>query len=108
VRWGNLSFAFWNSTVPGTVRFTLWSWALGDTADQREPHPVINQPIIAATTADGIGIGTALTTLRGRYGSRLVLADDRRSALLHASGASVIVSLAHDIVTGIQSRLAFC
>jgi hypothetical protein len=111
LRWGSLSYAFWHSNTD-----VLWSWTLGDSnatgdGDRREPHPIVESPVIAATTADGIGVGTRLAVLQARFDSRVTVAPDRRSASLpvpNGNGSVVLVSLDHGVVTGIGGRLAFC
>jgi hypothetical protein len=106
LRWGSLSFAFWH---PQAVQFTLWNWSLGDSSDdQREPHPIVARPIIAATTADGLGVGTSLTAVQRRYGAKVSVADDKSRASIQYGAGSVNLFLAHGQVSGMQSRLSFC
>lgn len=108
LRWGNLSFAFWNPQQ-SPAQFTLWGWALGKTADQREPQPIVDTPTVAATTSDGIGIGTPFVEVQARYGTRVQVAADNKTVFMSTSSNGVVVfSLKDGNVSGIQSRLSFC
>jgi hypothetical protein len=111
LRWGSLSYAFWKEPGSGPTHFTMWNWTLGDPAaegdgDQREPQPIVRLPVIAATTADGIGVGTEFSVVQAKYGRRLQLRDDGLGYLV--DGSLVMLSVAHDRVTGIAGRLTFC
>jgi len=72
LRWGNLAYKFWHRGG-----YVLSAWTLGSTKtwlypfEWPEPRPAIEQPAIAATTADGIGIGSPLRVVRNRYALQL-------------------------------------
>jgi hypothetical protein len=107
LRWGNLSFAFWNPD--SGAQFTLWSWALGEAGEQKEPQPLVDTPPIAATTADGIGIGTSMAELRARYGADVQVAADHKTVFMgSSSGSAIMFYFADGKVIGIRSRLSFC
>jgi hypothetical protein len=103
VRWGSLSFAFRRSNTE-----ILWSWALGDTnaaiGDQREPQPIVQQPVINATTAEGIGVGTPVDELERRFGSRVQPFQNGRGAFIGAAS----LAFEDKAVVGIGSELAVC
>ena len=105
LRWGNVSYAFWHSNTD-----VLWSWTLGDSkaagrGDRKEPLPIVEQPVVHATTADGLGIGTSITALQHIFGNRVQLFDNGQGAFLPAQ---VSVSLAQGVVTGYAGTLSFC
>lgn len=104
LRWGNVSYAFWHSNV-----YVLWSWTLGDTrasgwGDRREPHPIIERPVVKATTVGGLGVGTPAAVLQRRLGVSFSLFDNGRGA----TAAALHVSIAHGVVTGYGGTLSFC
>lgn len=116
LRWGSLSYAFWKTVVNGKQQYTLWSWVVGDInasgwGDRREPLPIVLQPVIAATTADGDGVGTKLAVLQQRFGPGTIqLSDDHHEAYLGLGGPAGNVQLTIDdeTVTGIAGTMGFC
>ena len=105
LRWGSVSYAFWHSNTD-----VLWSWTLGNSkaagrGDRHEPLPIVEQPAVHATTADGIGVGTPIGELQRRLGKRIQLFDNKRGATL---AAGVTVSIENGVVTGYAGSLAFC
>jgi hypothetical protein len=104
LRWGNVSYAFWHSNVD-----VLWSWTLGDSkasgdGDRKEPLPIVEEPVVKATTADGLGVGTPIAVLQRQLGDRLQMLDNGQGATI-PGGA---ISLANGVVTGYAGRLSFC
>jgi hypothetical protein len=113
LRWGNLSFAFWRYTGAGRPPYMLWSWTIGDTrasgeGDRREPHPIVERPAVAATTADGIGVGTPLSVLRSHFGAISVTGDGPAYLRGNDRGSHIDATIAHGKVTGIGTTLGFC
>ena len=104
LRWGSVSYAFWHSNV-----YVLWSWTLGNSeaaqeGDRREPHPIIERPIVKATTVGGLGVGTPVAALRNRLGDDLHLYDNGQ----RATASAVQLSIKHGAVTGYAGVLSFC
>jgi hypothetical protein len=105
LRWGNLAYMFGPES----------GWTLGSTRDLwgpswPEPRPVIDQPAIAATTADGIGIGSPFRTVRKRYALQ-PYGPDPHSAFVGANpvvSPVTAVSDADGVVTGIGSIAQAC
>lgn len=110
VRWGNLAYMFRHPDS-----YVLAGWTLGSTRDLwepkyewPEPRPVIEQPAVAATTADGLGIGSPLRTVRKRY------AMQPSGPHLAAVGPNpvvspvTVVSYANGVITGIGSNAPAC
>jgi hypothetical protein len=109
VRWGNLAYMFWH---PGG--YVLSAWTLGSTKDLwaplawPEPRPVIEEPAIAATTADGLGIGSPVRAVRKRYALQ---PSGPHLALVGANpvvSPVTVVSHADGVVTGIGRAFPVC
>jgi hypothetical protein len=106
LRWGSVSYAFFGSSDV----YALWSWTLGDSnaagwGDRKEPPPIVEEPVVRATTADGLGIGTSIAVLQRDLGDRVQLFDNGQGSNLPAQ---ITVSLAHGLVTGYAGTLSFC
>jgi hypothetical protein len=113
LRWGNVSYAFWRVSDP--TQYVLWSWTLGDSraadwGDRHEPLPIVEQPVINATTAAGLGVGTSTDTLRSVFGSRFVIPSDGSSAQIFRpdQNPTAYVRLVNGKATGIAGVLPFC
>jgi hypothetical protein len=105
LRWGNVSYAFWHSNTD-----VLWSWTLGDSkasgdGDRKEPLPIVEEPVVKATTADGFGVGTPIAVLQRELGDGVQVYDNGTGANLPAQ---ITLSVAHGLVTGYAGRLSFC
>jgi hypothetical protein len=104
LRWGNVSYAFGHGNV-----YVLQSWTLGNSGaagegDRREPYPIVERPIVMATTVGGLGVGTAVAVLRGRLGDDFQLDGIGPGA----TAAAVRVSIKHGVVTGYAGVLSVC
>ena len=111
LRWGSLSYAFWRESNP--TLYVLWSWTLGDSraanwGDRHEPHPIVDKPVVATTTAAGIGVGSTLDALRRAFGSRLVGVTATSASINHPDSPDLDFELKDGTVTGIAGVLPFC
>jgi hypothetical protein len=105
LRWGNLSFGFHNPPEH-PERFILWGWALGPDENMREPQPIVDTTPLAATTPDGVGIGTSLEELRAVYGERVQ--EIGKSVFMTISNGGILFTVTDGKVSVIESRLPFC
>jgi hypothetical protein len=108
LRWGSLAYAFWHSG-----KYLLSGWTLGNmnaltSIDWPEPPPIVERPVIAATTAEGLGVGSPISAVQQRYGLR---PNGPHRAFLGANplvSPVTVVSYAHGLVTGIGRTLTVC